>query len=107
MALPNLTPEQRASALQRAAQVRAERAGLKAKLKNGTVSLAEVMGEEVMAKVKVSAVLASMPGVGKVRAEQIMARIGISEKRRVSGLGANQKAALEAEFPAAELAAAG
>lgn len=98
MALPDLTPEQRAEALQKAAQVRTERAGLKAKLKNGELTLAEVVSEDVMAKVKVSAVLASLPGVGKVRAQQIMARIGIAETRRVGGLGDNQRAALEAEF---------
>ena len=47
---------------------------------------------------KVSALLESLPGVGKVRAKQIMERLGISETRRVRGLGANQIAALEREF---------
>jgi ribosomal protein S13 len=47
---------------------------------------------------RVSALLESMPGVGKVRARQIMGRIGISDSRRVRGLGANQIAALEREF---------
>jgi ribosomal protein S13 len=36
--------------------------------------------------------------VGKVRAQQIMDRAGISETRRVRGLGSNQIAALEREF---------
>jgi len=40
----------------------------------------------------------SMPGVGKVRARKIMEEIGISESRRVRGLGAQQMAALEREF---------
>ena len=44
------------------------------------------------------ALLESMPGVGKVRAKQIMERLGIAENRRVRGLGTNQRAALEAEF---------
>ncbi len=39
-----------------------------------------------------------MPGVGKVRAREMMGRLGISESRRVRGLGANQIAALEREF---------
>jgi ribosomal protein S13 len=47
---------------------------------------------------KVSALLESMPGVGKVRAKQIMERLGIAESRRVRGLGANQRIALEQEF---------
>ena len=36
---------------------------------------------------KVSALLEALPGVGKVRAAQIMEKIGISESRRVRGLG--------------------
>ena len=55
----------------------------------------------MIGKMKVSALLQSMPGVGKVRAGQIMERLGIAESRRVRGLGANQRAALEAEFAAA------
>jgi len=46
----------------------------------------------------VSALLESLPGVGKVRAQQLMERLNISETRRVRGLGSNQIAALEREF---------
>ena len=49
---------------------------------------------------RVSALLESMPGVGRVRARQIMEEIGISESRRVRGLGQNQIAALLARFGA-------
>jgi ribosomal protein S13 len=44
-----------------------------------------------------------MPGVGKVRARQLMERIGISESRRVRGLGTNQVAALRKEFGTSSL----
>ncbi|GAA4906253.1 hypothetical protein GCM10023405_29530 [Streptomonospora salina] len=44
----------------------------------------------------------SLPGVGKVRAKQIMERLNIAESRRVRGLGANQRSALEREFGGAE-----
>ena len=44
--------------------------------------------------------LQSMPGLGKVRARQTMERLGISESRRVRGLGSNQIASLEREFGA-------
>ncbi|MGH3326234.1 MAG: integration host factor, actinobacterial type, partial [Streptomycetales bacterium] len=53
---------------------------------------------DVVGKMKVSALLESLPGVGKVRARQLMERLNISENRRVRGLGANQIAALEREF---------
>lgn len=102
MALPPLTPEQRAAALEKAAAARRERAEVKNRLKNSGASLAEVLKEgqsnEVIGKMKVSALLESMPGVGKIRARRIMEQLGISETRRVRGLGANQLAALEREF---------
>ena len=102
MALPPLTPEQRAAALEKAARARKERAEVKDRLKHGGTSLAEVLkdgqADDIIGKMKVSALLESLPGVGKVRAKQIMERLGIAESRRVRGLGANQRAALEREF---------
>lgn len=102
MALPPLTPEQRAAALQKAAIARRERAEVKNRLKHSGVTLANVIKEgqedDIVGKMKVSALLESMPGVGKVRAKQIMERLGISGTRRVRGLGTNQIAALEREF---------
>lgn len=102
MALPSLTPEQRAAALAKAAEARRERAEVKNRLKHSGASLSEVLKEgetnDVVGKMKVSALLESLPGVGKVRAAQIMERIGIAENRRVRGLGTNQIAALEREF---------
>jgi hypothetical protein len=102
VALPSLTPDQRAAALEKAAKARKDRAEVKQNLKSGAISLPSVLkqGEtdDMVGKMKVSALLESMPGVGKVRAQQIMERLGIAESRRVRGLGANQRAALEAEF---------
>lgn len=102
MALPPLTPEQRAAALAKAAVARRERAAAKNRLKYSQGSLADVIKEgkdnEVIGKMKVSALLESLPGVGRVRARQIMDEVGISESRRVRGLGANQAAALIARF---------
>lgn len=102
VALPPLTPEQRAAALEKAAKARKERAEIKNRLKHASTSLPQVLKEgqtdDVVGKMKVSALLESMPGVGKVRARQIMERLGIAESRRVRGLGANQRMALENEF---------
>jgi hypothetical protein len=84
--------------LQKAAIARKERADVKNRLKRGAVTLSEVIKDgstdDVIGKMKVSALLESLPGVGKVRAKQIMERLGIAESRRVRGLGANQRAAL-------------
>lgn len=104
MALPPLTPEQRAAALEKAAQARKERNELRARLKHGATTLPQVLREgqtnEVIGKMPVSALLESLPGVGKVRAAQIMKSLGIAESRRLRGLSASQRAALESEFAA-------
>ena len=106
MALPPLTPEQRSAALEKAAAARRERAAVKNRLKNAQGSLAEVIQDgqrdDVIGKMRVSAVLESMPGVGKARAARIMERLEISPTRRVRGLGAKQRTALEREFGAAD-----
>ena len=102
MALPPLTPEQRQAALEKAAAARRERAEVKNRLKHSGASLHDVLSEgqhnEVIGKMKVLDLLQSMPGLGKVRARQLMERLSIAESRRVRGLGAKQVAALEAEF---------
>jgi hypothetical protein len=102
VALPPLTPDQRAAALEKAAKARKERAEVKNNLKRGAITLPAVLkqgqSDDTVGKMKVSALLEAMPGVGKVRARQIMERLGIAESRRVRGLGANQRTALENEF---------
>ncbi len=64
----------------------------------GSVSFKELLEQaerdEVVAKMKVLTVLESLPGLGKVKARRLMDEIGISESRRVQGLGAKQRTAL-------------
>ncbi|MFV0462326.1 MAG: integration host factor, actinobacterial type [Nostocoides sp.] len=102
MALPELTPQQRAEALEKAAAARRERALVKNRLKHSSGSIADVIANgqtnDVIGKMKVSALLESMPGVGRVRAKQLMDEIGIAQSRRVRGLGANQIKALVDRF---------
>ena len=102
MPLPDLSPEQRAAALEKAAAARKARAELRERLKSKGATVGDVLKQgdtdEVIGKMRVSAVLESLPGVGKARAAKIMERLEISPTRRVRGLGANQRKALEAEF---------
>jgi transposase len=104
MALPPLSPEDRAAALEKAHVARTLRAELRLSLKHGTITLPEVLKQaapdSVIGKTKVSYLLESMPGVGKVRAAQIMEQIGIAQTRRAAGLGTSQRAGLEREFAA-------
>lgn len=103
---PPQTPESRAAALEKAAASRRVRAEAKEKLKIGSLTLEELFAQadgtdeagEMLAKIKVVAVLEALPGVGKVRARKLMEELEISETRRVRGLGSNQRAALLERF---------
>ena len=99
---PSLTPEQRQAALEKAAEARRARAELKERLKMGSLLLSELLeqapNDENIAKMKVLAVLESLPGVGKVKARRTMDEIGIADTRRVRGLGEQQRKALLEAF---------
>ena len=73
-------------------------AEVKEKLKLGSLTLAELLKkaekDETVGKMKVVSVLESLPGLGKVKARRLMETVGISESRRLQGLGAKQRADL-------------
>lgn len=95
---PQLSDEQRAAALEKAAYARKARAELKERLKMGSITLPELFdqatGDDTIGKMKVLAVLESLPGLGKVKARRLLEECEISETRRVQGLGVNQRRAL-------------
>lgn len=93
MALPELTAEQRKAALEKAAAARHARAELRQKIKDGEVSLEEVLDSDdpIASRLKVSALIESLPGYGKAKAAKVMTELGISATRRVKGLGARQR----------------
>lgn len=94
---PTISPEARQAALEKAAAARRSRAELKERLKMGSLNLTELLeqrSDETVGKMKVLAVLESLPGLGKVKARRVMEEIGIADTRRVQGLGANQLKAL-------------
>ena len=100
--LPQLTDEQRRAALEKAAEARRVRAAVKDRLKMGSLSLSELLDQAdddvILAKLKVLAVLESLPKLGKVKARRTMEEVGISETRRLRGVGARQRAELVARF---------
>ena len=99
---PTLTAEQREAALAKAAEARRARAELKEKLKMGSMShkdlVAQADDNDTVGKMKVLAVLESLPGVGKVRARRAMEEIGIADTRRMRGLGEVQRKSLLETF---------
>lgn len=102
MPLPPMSPEQRAEALVKARAANAERARVKDGLKSGATTLPDVLDaaleSEPLKKMRVSSLLQAVPGVGPKRAVEVMERLGIDGKRRIGGLGPNQREALADEF---------
>ncbi len=102
MTLPDLTSEQRQAASQAALAARHRRAEVKAAVTAGRMSVGEVLQlaqvDEALAKLKVQSLLECLPGIGPVRAGQILADLGIAPSRRVRGLGIQQSARLAERF---------
>lgn len=102
VALPALTAQQRADAAVRATAARRTRADVRARVKAGELRVSDIIllatHDEAIAKLKVSALLEALPGVGKVKAGNIMARHRIADSRRIRGLGYHQRESLVAEF---------
>lgn len=98
---PELTPDQRAAALAKAAEARRARAEVREALRVGEMTLQDVLdraGDDLIGGIKVKAVLTALPGLGKVKSFRLMERLGISESRRLRGLGSRQREALLAEL---------
>ncbi|MEU1641050.1 integration host factor, actinobacterial type, partial [Nonomuraea sp. NPDC005701] len=93
MALPTLTPEQRQAALAKAAEARAARTALLAKVKAGELTFAQLLerDDDIAKKIKVSQALRAVKGVGPAKATALMEEAGVDEKRRLGGLGAQQR----------------
>jgi hypothetical protein len=95
---PAQTEEQLRAARARAQEARTVRAEVKAELRDGTTTFEQVLEraatDEHVNRLKVLALLESVPGLGKVKSRRLMAEIGIADSRRVRGLGPEQRKAL-------------
>jgi len=94
MTLPNLSDADRKAALKKAAEARQKRAEMRTKIKSGSMTFAQVMAgrdDPIVARMKVSALLESLPGFGKAKATKLMDELGISPNRRIQGLGNRQR----------------
>lgn len=100
--LPEMTDEQRAAALERAALARRTRAEIKALLKTGSLTFTDVMEraeeDDLVAGTRVKAIVVSMPGMGKITTKRLMEEIGISETRKLQGLTPRQTKELTDRF---------
>jgi len=99
VAAPIRTPEQRATALQAALASRRFRADLRVSLKSGEqdpIGIVRSTGQDSSyANLRVRWLLESLPGIGPIRAQDLMENLGIAATRRIGGLNARQRALLE------------
>lgn len=102
MSVPELSDDARRAALEKAAAARRIRAEVKQQLRDGEITLADVIAraehDEVIGKTKVSAVLEAIPRIGKKTARRTMEQLDISESRRLRGLGERQRSRLLEAF---------
>lgn len=97
MAVPELTPEERQQALEKAKAARIKRAQVREDLKNGTLTLKDVLAmkdDPIVGRMNASTLIETLPGYGKAKAEKIMKELDIAESRRLKGLGERQQKAL-------------
>ncbi|MFC8015165.1 integration host factor, actinobacterial type [Streptomyces cinereoruber] len=92
-AVPQLDNEQRRAAWAKAVAGRRERAEVRQALKQGRISLREVLdsNSEAVGKMPVRLLLEALPGIGKIRARQLLEELRIAPSRRVRGLGPHQR----------------
>lgn len=98
---PVLTPEMRDENLRKAAEARRKRKLLKENLHNGKIDFVRLLNGDtsqvaedsiaVLNKSRVKQLLRALPGIGVVRADQIMAELEIADNRRFGGLGVAQR----------------
>lgn len=100
--VPQLNAEQRAAALAKASATRHARAEICRDVKAGRRSVIDVLNsnDELILKMRVRSLLKSVPGYGRIKTDRLMAEIGITETRRIGGLGRRQKEALIEAFSA-------
>lgn len=98
MALPTLTSQQRAQALEKAQAARRARKQLLDAVKAGELTVAQVLArcknDPVVAKTKVSALVQAVPGFGTTKAAAVLSEAKIADGRRLGGLGTKQHDAL-------------
>lgn len=87
-------PTARAASL--AGDVRAAREELIRQIGAGRLALTDASAGDDIAAVKVVVVAQAVPGVGKVRARQVLDRLGIDHNLRWGELGARQAALVDA-----------
>lgn len=91
MSIKPLTAEERARALEKAAEARRLRKDLKRRISEGEITPSEALADPAAQRMRVSEFLRAWRGVGTATADRIMEDVSIAPIRRVSGLTERQR----------------
>jgi S13-like protein len=97
---PERSLDQRMEALKRANEIRVRRARLKKNLKDGSVSIDEILSDppEYVSTAKVFDILMAVPKFGRVKANRFLTQCRISQAKTVGGLSERQRTELVGLF---------
>lgn len=89
----NTTTDMRRDYLKSAMEARKERATVKKRVNSGELTIADVLDMEskYVRRMHVVDLLSARRGCGKAGALKLMKKLKIGERRRISGLGPNQR----------------
>lgn len=104
--IPELTEEQRQANLEKAMQMRKERAELRKELASRAMNASDLIllaerGDKAASGMRVKQMISAMPGYGFRKTQDLMHELHIAESKRVGGLGVNQAQALIAKLDGA------
>ena len=91
--IPHATEEGRQIALKKSVEARSARADLRAQMRAGDVSLADLRGrveDPVVGRMRIRSALTAQKGIGVLRAIKIEETVGVTETKRLGGLGPRQ-----------------
>ena len=94
---PESTPEQRAAALAKAAEVREARKEITRAIKAEEMTLRDVFaqaGDPIYGKLRIKQVLSWIPGLGPVKVREILEDIDLDEKKYIRAVPERKRDAL-------------
>lgn len=96
MNIPFISKEKREESLKKARHYKIQRSKIKKSLKNGEIHLCDIFEnnedmKDIVANIKIVDIVKSLPGIGEIKAKNILKKLCISEKKTLKGLGEKQR----------------
>ena len=104
--VPHLTTEQRRENLEKANAARRHRKEVLDRVRAGEIGVPEVLGmadeDRSLSRLTVFTLVRALPGYGFSTGKRVLKQLGLSETKRIKGLGRLQRKSLASMFGGAE-----